>query len=384
MSASLYTEEINKLISEGSKAYSAKIYDEASGKYGKACEAFSKHHEGREDGDLLLLYGKALFQSGVSKSSVLGGVEANTGQVPDATTVEKKQDEQDEEVEGEQEQEQEQDNFQFYDAEPIEGETAEAQAQEGDGWEDVKEGEEQEGQEQEDEEQEEEDASDFEMAWMVLDVARKSFEDKLDTLKKPDIEPPYLSDETTPTDDEYVSTLIKLSETYDILGEVSLEAENFPQSAQDLQQSLKLRLQLYPKTSSFLSESHYKLALALEFCVEEPQSRQKAAEQIQLAIDSTEARKSKVTDEQERKEIDELVSELKEKYEELRKDPEVEITQEQVDIIKSQLGIGGGGQAEKAKVSAAAPVVNDLSNMVRKRKTPKEQSDAGSKKSKKE
>lgn len=71
--------------------------------------------------------------------------------------------------------------------------------------------------------------------------------------------------------------------------------ENFPQSAQDLTKSLDLRLELYPFDSPLVSESHYKLALALEFSVEDGgqdvnEARQNAAKHIQLAIKSTEAR----------------------------------------------------------------------------------------------
>lgn len=68
-----YSTEVAKLISEGSRAYSSKDFDLASEKYGEACEEYSKSHQGNEDADLLFLYGKAVFQSGVSKSEVFGG-----------------------------------------------------------------------------------------------------------------------------------------------------------------------------------------------------------------------------------------------------------------------------------------------------------------------
>ncbi|KAI3406351.2 hypothetical protein KGF56_000832 [Candida oxycetoniae] len=387
-----YTPEVDRLISEGSKAYALKDYDLASEKYGEACESYSEHHDGKEDGDLLLLYGKALFQSGVSKSGILGGIGANG--------VDTKA-EDGEEQNGEEQNKDDDDKFQFYDAEPVEdvqkegGDNGEEVKESGSGpgsepgsehdWEDVKDSE----NDQEGNQEEEQEESSFEIAWMTLDVARALFEDKLDKLKKPNFESPYIPNESSPTtEDEYIITLKKLSETYDILGEVSLEAENFPQSAQDLSKALKLRLELYPKSSSLVSESHYKLALALEFCLDDPESRTKAAEQIKLAIESTTERNSKEQDASKRKENDEMVLELQEKYDELKKDPQEDISQQQVDMIKGLLGVGGADAGTSVSASATLGAlgasasgksnsdqnpkpVNDLSNLVKKRKTTK-------------
>lgn len=160
--------------------------------------------------------------------------------------------------------------------------------------------------------------------------------------------------------------------------------------------SLDLRLQLYPFDSPLVSESHYKLALALEFCVEDGQqditeSRKKAAEHIQLAIKSTEARNKKETDESAKKNNEEMIGELKEKYEDLIKDPSEQLQQEQLDIMKGILGSeaagANAGQAiinnltsivqkqgeEGSSTTANAPKpVNDLSGLVKKRKQSKD------------
>ena len=69
-----------------------------------------------------------------------------------------------------------------------------------------------------------------------------------------------------------------------------MEAENFNQAADDLRKCLELRLELFSDTSSLISESHYKLALALEFQSDDSNLRKNAAEQMKLAIESVERR----------------------------------------------------------------------------------------------
>jgi len=392
-----YSAEVNQLVLEGSKSYASKDYELASEKYGKACEVYSKEHEGEEDGDLLFLYGKALYQNGVSKSEVLGGVGANQKDGKEERPGEEDDDDDNEDGKAE-------DKFQFYDAEPIEGEEEEKEDKEKptEGTnknQEIREsenGNDQQEEDEEEEEEEEEEPGDLEMAWIILDATRAVFEEKLESVTKPKQSPPYIKNDDDPMDDEYVTFLKKLSETYDILGEVSLEMENFPQSAQDLTKSLDLRLQLYPFDSPLVSESHYKLALALEFCVEDGQqditeSRKKAAEHIQLAIKSTEARNKKETDESAKKNNEEMIGELKEKYEDLIKDPSEQLQQEQLDIMKGILGSeaagANAGQAiinnltsivqkqgeEGSSTTANAPKpVNDLSGLVKKRKQSKD------------
>ncbi|WLF78071.1 hypothetical protein PVL30_001797 [Lodderomyces elongisporus] len=387
-----YSPEISKLISEGSKAYAVKNYDLAGEKYAEACEKYSETHDGQEDGDLLLLYGKALFQSGVSKSGILGGVKTNDANAVVEGGKGKGEKEGEEDAEAEEEN---QDNFQFYDAEPVEGEDGKTDdedkvdTQEGnDGNEEEEEEEEQEEQEEQEEEAEE---SDFEMAWMILDVARGLFEGQLEKLQKPEFPTPYLAQNSNLKDNQYVTILTKLAETFDLLGEVSLESENFPQAAQDLQKSLDIRLQLYPTSSSLISESHYKLALALEFCVNDDDSRKQAAQHIQMAIKSLEERDAVEEDQEKKKNNAELLGELKDKYKDLLHDPQ----EEQLNMLKGLLtgsgalgalggtaGVGAGpitsentngnSGSSSSRSSSGNSNVNNLNSLVRKRKPSKD------------
>lgn len=340
----MYSDEITKNITEGSKLYAAKDYDQAASKYADACAAYNEEN-GEDDADLLLLYGKALYQNGVAKSGVLGQMSG------DQTKDQAEEKEKDAKDEGE-----DNDNFQFEEGYGDDENDDGNEEQAGD-----------EGEEQ----------SDFEAGWEILDLARALFAHKVELLESEakDLATPYLkTDDEEPTSD-YVIALKKLSETYDLLGEVSLESENFTQAASDLESCLELRLKLYnSKLSPLVSESHYKLSLALEFCVEDPTLRKKAADQMKLAIDCVKARAATQEDEEAKKDSQELLRDLEERYKELKKDPQQDVQAQQMDIIKGLLGeaVGSAGVTDLSSLVKKAPV-NDLSSMVKKRKAKPEQ-----------
>lgn len=354
----MYSAEVKALINEGSKAYSLRDYDLAASKYADACAAFNEEKE-KDCPDLLLLYGKALFQSGVSKSGVLGGFSASN------------------QISKNEEATAEEENFE----EGMANEESEVAAEEEE--EGVEAGAEDEEQEEiahnnddnineQEEGAQEEEQSDFEASWDILDLARALFEERLSGLdqKADELAVPYLkSDQDIPTN-EYLVNLKKLSETYDLLGEVSLESENFPQAAGDLESCLEIRKKLYDESvSSLVSESHYKLSLALEFCVEDPQLRAKAAQHMKNAIGIVEIRIKNESNETKKEDDAQLLQELEERHEELKKDPEEEIRNQQMHIIKGILGEATSEESGQAKlVSVVQSKVNDLSSMVKKRK----------------
>lgn len=349
----MYSTEVSKLIAEGSRAYSAKNYELASEKYGESCLVYNEEN-GADDADLLLLYGKALFQNAVLRSDVFGG-KSDIGEKKEAA----ESDEEDSDEEG---------NFGFHDAENVEEQAEEEEEEEEQGeFEGEVEGEvkEEAGEGNEDEEVEQ---TDFEVAWEILDLTRALFESKIQLVEsqKSELSPPYLESETTETTNEFIILTKKLSETLDLLGEVSLEAENFAQSAIDLQSSLDLRLLLFSSKSSLISESHYKLSLALEFCVEDPKSRSKAAEQMKLAIESVKGRTKDETDPEKIKDNKELIQDLLVRYNELEKDPIEELEPELLDLLKGLLGQASTATDLTDLASIIKPV-NDLSTSVKKR-----------------
>lgn len=355
----MYSTEILDLLKEGSQAYSLKDFDQAASKYADACASFNEEH-GKDCPDLLLLYGKALFQSGVSKSGVLGGVSAQQettkkdneaendeanfeeGMANDESEVAAEEDEEDDEAEIGNDEGQEDDNDN------------------------------QKADDQEDEAAPEEEQSDFEAAWEILDLSRALFEDRISKLEETaaDLTSPLIKSDNEEPKNDYVANLKKLSETYDLLGEVSLESENFPQAAADLASCLKLRQKLFDaKTSSLISESHYKLSLALEFCLEDPELRSKAAEHMKHAIESVKARNDIETDKEKKEDNEQLLVELNERFEELKKDPEQDLRDQQMNIIKGILGEATSDGPKQANIASVVQnKVNDLSSMVKKRK----------------
>lgn len=383
-----YSADIGELVSEGAKLYATKEFDGASEKYGEACEVYNKQHD-EDDADLLLLYGKSLFQSAVLNSEVFGGAGGGNQENDDGAEGADEKDTEEHADAG---------NFQFCDDAPLaeeEDEDAGPQAAEEEDEEDVDSsgG----GEEEQKNEAGEEEQSDFEMAWEILDLTRSLFESRLDGVadQGKELSVPYLAKDNEETTNEFIILTKKLSETYDLLGEVSLEAENFPQSAIDLQNCLDLRLKLYnPENSSLISESHYKLSLALEFCVEDPELRSKAAEQMKLAIESVKRRNEKESNSEKKKDNDDLIQDLQVRYQELERDPAEELKNEQMNIIKGILGEPSGEQTSApvsnvindissvVKKKADKPAVNDLTSMVKKRKSGSKD-DTTSKKSKK-
>ncbi|KAG8168511.1 hypothetical protein KVR01_001260 [Diaporthe batatas] len=57
----------------------------------------------------------------------------------------------------------------------------------------------------------------------------------------------------------------RLADTHDILAEISLENERYPNAIADARESLRYKQQLYGEDSEIIAEAHFKLSLALEF-----------------------------------------------------------------------------------------------------------------------
>lgn len=347
-----FSETVNLLVGEASALYLKKEYDQAALKYGEACGEYSSSNDGEESIELLYLYGKCLFQSGVSKSEAFGGEGLNVGNA------------------GEEEEEKEEgpvdsSNFQFN--ETLAEEEEEDEEEEAEERSVVQQEEESDSENEEveanegDEDNEGEEQSDFELLWDILDLTRTLIEDKISKLSKDEIsgEVPLIP-QGKEASSEYVKLLEKLSETYDLLGEVSLELENFPQASVDLAKALELREKLYPSTSQFISESHYKLSLALEFCVEDPESRSKAAKHMKLALEIVEKQPDK---------DEELIQDLKVRLVDLQKDPAAELQAEKERILKGILGEQTSEDIKKpASLDQKPAQINDLTGMVVKKK----------------
>ncbi|KAK6359774.1 hypothetical protein TWF696_000912 [Orbilia brochopaga] len=234
-------QQLAKLSAEAAVEYTHKRYSKAAELYADAAElqATINGEENPLNADLLYLYGRALYHCGLSRSDVLGtGVSSNEAAREQQREAEiaKKQ-----------------------------STSAAAAKRKPAATEELKEGGalkkgviaisgddnflDSDGESSDSDGGPEED--DFTLAWEILDLARVLFNKRLEN----------------PPDDPEVVRKIKerLADVHDILGEVSLESESFKQACIDLEEALKIKLELYPVESTLITEAHYKLSLALEF-----------------------------------------------------------------------------------------------------------------------
>ncbi|KAF5095808.1 hypothetical protein D0Z00_002997 [Geotrichum galactomycetum] len=317
--------EIKKLILDGSKHYAFKEYELAAEKFSEASELHSVKFE-KDNPTILFLYGRAVFQIGVSKSDVLGG-NASKENKEGNSDKNKKSSKNDADTK------ESNPNIQLAD--------------------DV---------EDDDEEEDEEEPTqdDFELAWELLDISRALFLEQVDVL----------SADASKNSEEIKKLQTKLAEVYDLLGEVSLESENFPQAAEDLEKSLNLKKKIYPVASSLISEAHFKLSLAYEFCVEDPISKDKAIHQMELAIKSVKERlKESATEDAT------LVKDLETRLEELKRSKAEEgreLEKQKADVL---MGLIGQDASEDMKLKLASVLgeggtsaANDISSLVKKKK----------------
>ncbi|WEJ94809.1 hypothetical protein PSN45_002308 [Yamadazyma tenuis] len=358
-----YSEQVEKLLRSAAQALGQKDYETAVDMFGQAC-GLNQEETGEMDPDLFLLYGKALYESGVSKSDVLGGEQITNEKIEESkSSVAGEEDEKD-------------GNFQFNslaadieeDEDEDEGEVAEDDGEEEEG----DEGERAEGA------SEEEEKSDLELAWDILEVSRGLFEKRLEDNHhlKVGLTIPYLESDKQEPSNQFVKTLKSLSEVYDLLGEVSLESEHFQQAANDLEKCLDMRTQLYDKSlSPLVGESHFKLSLALEFCLEDEAAKDKARDHIKAAIiilnNDSEKHPNKKTDN------DDIVQSLRDRYDEIDGTAEAAIDQQKQALMEGLMGKSSGANlisalsgagAPGGSAAASQPTVNDLSGMVKKRK----------------
>ncbi|KAK9450926.1 uncharacterized protein V1518DRAFT_412089 [Limtongia smithiae] len=282
--------EIEGLVLTASKAYGLKKYEDATEGFARACEIYVENN-GKDDPNLLFLYGRALFQVAVSSSDVLGGsgVTEPQKELISAKAVEMtaRRPEINDGGAGS--------NpgtrlFQFT------GDGPESDDQEEDDDDDDDDDYNDGGDKQEDRK---EDESDFETAWDVLDLARTLFERQVKELSEDDDAAKLIEIKT------------KTADIYDILGEISLESENFQQASTDLLAAVELKQELYPIHSTLVSEACFKLSLALEFVPDSKNARQQAAVYVRKAIDSVEQR-TKVTGEEDADLLNDLNTRLRE------------------------------------------------------------------------
>lgn len=271
------------LLHEGAEAMAAHRYEDAVEIYSEACQV-ANLETGKDDPDLMFLYGKALFENGRASNDVLGGV--NKGK----NNSDKLAGEEDEEQEQEGEEEVDAnagktsngDNnsgaFQFNDK-LAEEEEEEEEEKEGEGDkagdkssdEEVEETEElgEKGDNEGEGEDEGEEQSDFEIAWEILELARVLYQERIDEEAdaNADLAKPYKENEKG--HEKYVDAIVRLADVHMLMGDISLETENFVQSVEDFKKGVELVEAAFGRSSGRYREAKFKLSLAHEFVGDE-------------------------------------------------------------------------------------------------------------------
>mgnify|MGYP003362545544 CR=1 FL=1 len=387
MSETKYSAEITKVLNEGARAMAAKQYEKAVELYSEACE-LNNLEIGEDDPDLLYLYGWSLFENAVASSDVLGRKAA------DEKLEETKKEVEDEENrdkggtddDGSEKEEIGDDGMMQFNDKLAEDEDEEDGITSSK--EDEKKDEEdmehklkkQEIDKEKEDGKEEESAqqSDFEIAWDILDLTRTILVKKIQDLSQENNEKlttPYLksdNDDALKGKPKIVFLKKKLADVYALLGDISLETDNFSQAGLDLTSMMKLRRELYPFASGGLTEGYYKLSLALEFS-----DLSGSIDAMKQALKTIKQRQNKGEN------IDkDLIQEMRQRLYDLEKGNK-KIKAEKDIIMKGILGelsttkkpkattvvAEASSSSIKANEQKVQPLVNDLTSLVHKRKS---------------
>lgn len=290
--------------------------------WGEKCADYSETH-GKENPDLLVEYGKALFKMAKSTSSLVNPdksqqplpVENPNVQIPDS-------DYEDEE-EGEEE-----------DAIPEIGGDA-SDEKKGDN-----------NDEDEEEAKDDEDEDDFTAAFEILDAARVLYEKEEQT-------------------DEVKRKLINARQ---LLGDVSLEDDNPQQAVEDYLAAVELKKEVFGAESGEVSVTEYTLSLAYD-ALEKPEESYK---HLKNAVEAAKSAKLPSADDLETK-LKDLDAELKAAKKLKGKDSQMAKNATMDGIV--------GRKAVETAVKSIVDGANDISQLTRKRKRPADKPDAKAKKS---
>ncbi|KAI0534979.1 hypothetical protein GGR58DRAFT_480809 [Xylaria digitata] len=394
------------MVAKATALYQSKKYAEAAEIFSTATErqAELNGEMAPENADVLFLYGRCLFKVGQSNSDVLGGkapgdkknpnsvgkpkakksqAESSTADAPgkEETGAEEVTDEgvamiaENAGAEEEKLPDAKKPLFQFTGDENFEDSDEEEANGEG--------------------QDEEEEDDDLAVAFEILELSRVLFEKQLEEAtitEGPDKEVAAAENKLVRHFKE------RLSDIHDLLAEISLENEKFPEAIKDCRATLKYKEELHTEDSEIIAEAHFKLSLALEFASMTTTSedgaeagpktideamRTEAAEELEKAIKSTKLKLQNKevelatshapedNDETRRQitDVKEIIADMEQRLTELRKPPvDMDAALGQDNPLTGLLGQALGGSSEQAaRVEEAKKNAKDVSGFVRKK-----------------
>lgn len=173
------------------------------------------------------------------------------------------------------------------------------------------------------EEKEGEDVSNPQLAWEMLELAKTILVKHAESIQVTSSQDENEAEEKAKLKNSVEN---RISDTFQTLGELSIENENYSQAIEDLETSLKRRQDMMPEDSRCIAETHYQLGVAKGFNMQfddAVKSLEESINVLQLRVDrlnskteSTDPSKAKdlnYSRENEIKEIEALIPEVKEK-----------------------------------------------------------------------
>lgn len=205
--------------------------------------------------------------------------------------------------------------------------------------------------------EDEEDPSNLQLAWEMLELAKALYTKQTETTGTPEAK----------TDLEK-----KLCETYLVLGEVSLENENYGQAEDDLTNCLKMQQSSLSADSRNIAETHYQLGIAQGFHMK----YEEAIESLNSAISVLETRITNLKNAPEAEkeesvkevtELETLIPEIKEKIADTQ-----EMKAENLKKMRESVGFPSSSGEGSSSSSGAKPIAS----IAIKRKNTEEEGDA--------
>jgi len=194
--------------------------------------------------------------------------------------------------------------------------------------------------------EDEEDPSNLQLAWEMLELAKVVYS------------------KTVETEKDNKEAGHRLCETYMVLGEVSLENENYPQAVEDLQLCLDRRVSSLPSDSRCIAETHYQLGIAqgfdmkweeavvsLEAAIKVLETRVANLKSSTESPDESKKEDATYTREKEAAELEALIPEIREKITDTN-----EMKAESLRKMREAVGFpSAGGSSDGASASGSSP-----------------------------